>query len=408
LRDFSAEITSLTSQLSEKIQLEAAGMINLLLAPFRFTLVSSSLEKKRQRRISMIRTIGIIVILLSLGFTGCATIGAPTITRDRLDYVDAISNSWKRMTLLNIVKLRYGDAPTFLEVSSVITQYAVEGQIELGAIWTDAMIGGDSKNVGGSGKYTDRPTITYNPLMGEKFVRHLLTPIPPAELLSMIQAGWPVEFLLPVCVSAINGIYNRSSARLKAREADPEFEHVIDALSRIQQAGGMGMRVEKKDQKDSMVLLFRQELDEKLAEDVAEVKRLLGLNPEAREFRLSYGSMAKDDLEIAILTRSMIEITAEFAAHVKVPASHISENRASPGVFDRIDSKKEERIRVRIQSALQKPSDAFVAVRYRNYWFYIDDRDFTSKRMFSFLMFLFTLAESGAPEKAPVVTIPTG
>jgi hypothetical protein len=35
------------------------------------------------------------------------------VSRDRVDYVNAIGNSWERETLLNIVKLRYGHAPIF-------------------------------------------------------------------------------------------------------------------------------------------------------------------------------------------------------------------------------------------------------------------------------------------------------
>ena len=168
------------------------------------------------------------------------------------------------------------------------------------------------------------------------------------------------------------------------------------------------MSIEKKDKKDISVMFFRRELNEVLAKDVAEVRRLLDLDPEAREYLIAYGAFAKGDREIAILTRSMLEITAELAARVEVPTSHIQENRASPGVYDRVKSTEETRSRVRIQSSSQKPGDAFIAIKYRGHWFYIDDRDYQSKRMFSFLMFLFTLAETGAPEKAPVITIPAG
>jgi hypothetical protein len=38
----------------------------------------------------------------------------------------------------------------------------------------------------------------------------------------------------------------------------------------------------------------------------------------------------------------------------------------------------------------------------------MDDRDLGSKRIFSFLMFVFTLVETGEKGMAPVVTIPTG
>ena len=61
---------------------------------------------------------------------------------------------------------------------------------------------------------------------------------------------------------------------------------------------------------------------------------------------------------------------------------------------------------IRIASTHERPSDAFVAVSYRDYWFWIDDRDIPSKRLFSFIMFIFTLVETGGKESPPIVTIP--
>lgn len=51
--------------------------------------------------------------LLSLSvlfLTGCFTIGPRTVARDRFDYSTAISESWKRQTLLNLIKIRYVNA----------------------------------------------------------------------------------------------------------------------------------------------------------------------------------------------------------------------------------------------------------------------------------------------------------
>ena len=62
---------------------------------------------------------------------------------------------------------------------------------------------------------------------------------------------------------------------------------------------------------------------------------------------------------------------------------------------------------LRIRSGEAAPADAHVAVRYRNSWFWIDDRDVQSKVALTFLMFLFSLTEIGAAQAgAPLVTIP--
>ncbi|OQY03515.1 MAG: hypothetical protein B6I22_11465 [Desulfobacteraceae bacterium 4572_123] len=53
------------------------------------------------------------VCLLLLVFAGCGGIGPKTVSRDRFEYTDAISESWKHQMLLNMVKIRYGDARSF-------------------------------------------------------------------------------------------------------------------------------------------------------------------------------------------------------------------------------------------------------------------------------------------------------
>lgn len=339
--------------------------------------------------------------------SGCAAMGPKTIVRDRFDYATAVADSWKRVMLLNIVKLRYGDTPVFLEVVSIISQYSLEGNLSAGASFSSGLLK-NSARVDAGAKYTDRPTITYSPLTGQKFTRSLLKPISPTALLSLIQAGWPTKFLFPVCVKAINGIHNKSAAQLIIREEHPDWDRLLAGFARLQQFGGLGMRIERKDGKETSIMFFPQKLDGEIAQEFVAVKKLLGLNAQAREFNLVYGSTSKDDREIAIQTRSMIEITAELAARVEVPAKDIAENRASPGLYDKVDPTDDVRGRVRIQSSTEEPDDAFITIKYRNHWFYIDDRDYLSKRMFSFLLFLFTLAETGGGEKGPIITIPAG
>jgi hypothetical protein len=41
-----------------------------------------------------------------------------------------------------------------------------------------------------------------------------------------------------------------------------------------------------------------------------------------------------------------------------------------------------------------------------DHWFWIDNRDFRSKSIFSFLLLLTSLAETGVTPQAPVITVP--
>jgi len=345
----------------------------------------------------------ILVVWTLILFIGCSGIGPGTVTRDRSDYINAITESWKKQMLLNMVKLRYLDAPVFLEVASVISQYSVEGQINLSAGWSNG-INGDGQTLGGSGRYTDRPTITYAPLTGAKFTRSLMTPIPINGILSMIQADFPVDFLFRLTVQTINGIDNRFGGELGYRSADPRFYRVIQSLGKIQQLGGLGMRIKPRGEKSAIVIFFKTKPTKEIRTEMSTVRQILGLNMDAQEFRVVYGSIAADDREIAILTRSMVRIMVELASYIDVPEKDVAEGRVYAPPVELVSGPP---ALIRVHSGDSRSTDAYVTVRYRNQWFWIDDRDLSSKRVFSFLMLFFSLTEKDTLQAAPIVTVPT-
>ena len=115
------------------------------------------------------RTARTVCILLALLPPGCASIGPATVSRDRMDYISAVADSWKEQTLLNIVRMRYGDAPSFVDVSSIISAYALQGQLSAAGQISSDLTGTIPSNLvtlGGGVTYLDRPTITYTPLAG--------------------------------------------------------------------------------------------------------------------------------------------------------------------------------------------------------------------------------------------------
>jgi hypothetical protein len=170
---------------------------------------------------------------------GCAGVGPHTVARDRFDYTTAISDSWKSQMLVNMVKMRYGDAPTFLDVASVINQYSVESQVDLRLSWADPVTSAltNTQTAGGAARYIDRPTITYSPLSGERFARSLMTPIPPASILSLIQANYPVDLVLRLCVHSVNGIRNRFGG---GGTGPSRGSRVLPAARKAEAASGFG------------------------------------------------------------------------------------------------------------------------------------------------------------------------
>jgi hypothetical protein len=349
--------------------------------------------------------LGVMMVLL----TGCAGIGPGTVTRDRFDYTTAISDSWKSQMLLNLVKLRYGDTPVFLDVNSVINSYEVSGSARVGAdgkihpsdqTWATA-------SIGATGFYADRPTITYSPLTGEKFSKSMLTPIPPSAIFFFIQAGYNAEAVFRVLVQSINGIRNSYGGLAKTRPADPEFYQFIERMRRIQDSGAYEIRIQKSTEREALAAIFSDKVDEQTEADIREVRKMLGLNPRGREFRVVYGSISSDDREIAILSRSVLQVILNLASFIEVPETHVAEKRVGPSLTEGKGDGSRVPPLMRVQSSSGKPEDAFVAVPYRNHWFWIDDRDLRSKGLFSFLMYIFNLVDTGVKEGAPVVTIPT-
>jgi len=352
-------------------------------------------------RIKIIILGGVILML-----SGCTGIGPPTVSRDRFDYTAAISDSWKRQMLFNMVKIRYGDAPVFLDVSSVISQYQISGGVNLGAT-INYPPSSTSGSLGAAGTYTERPTITYSPIMGDKFARSLMSPVPPPAIFSLIQAGYPVDLVFRLLVQEVNGVRNRFGGEARAQSAEPEFYSLIEKMRKIQLAGAIGMRFKRKEKEESTFLVIRGERDPAIEALSTEVRKLLGLDPHGKEFNVVYGAVSKDDKEIAILTRSILEVIVDLSADIEVPAAHVKEKRVGPTHVE--EAVKDEKILplIRIHSSSEKPGDAFISVPYRNSHFWIDDRDLMSKKMFSFLMFVFTLVETGEKGAAPIVTVPT-
>jgi hypothetical protein len=310
--------------------------------------------------------------------------------------------------LLNIVKLRYFDTPVFLTVSQIISGYELQGSLDVKGTLNIGNAMGDIVNLGPSGSFTDRPTITYSPLTGVDFLQVLITPIPPWALLRLIIEGWPIDAVLQIGAQSINGLSNRK-AGARSYAADFDFYRLLTALRRLQDADALDIRMEalkETDQVRTELVISRKDSSPGIQADTKLVRELLGLRPDQREVPVVYGAASEKAHVISMQTRSGFQIMSHLGSNIEVPPEHAAEQRTYPPMPALSDSLSlPPLIRIHAQKSQPEPADSFVAVNYRDYWYWIDDRDYRSKRVLTFLMIIMTLAEKGEKVQPPTLTI---
>jgi hypothetical protein len=348
-----------------------------------------------------------LLLCLSLLIAGCASIGPPTLRRDRLDYADALADASKREALLNIVKLRYADAPSLVTVSQLVAGYTLEGRVELRSdFFTNSFDLADDVNFGIGGTFSDRPTVTYTPIKGDDFARVMLTPIPPSELFAMLAAGAPADLTLGLGVQSINGLSNWTAEAGGDARVDAAFAEVLELLGALRRDGVLGFRFDTQAGPRTVYLLLEVPEDQALDPRARRLLDLLGLDPALRSFPIRFGFGEPRPSEIRIYTRSLIEILSNLAAQVEVPPRNVAAGRTYPTQAGPAELPSLPYLSVMAREL--RPFEAFVAVKYRGTWYWIDDRDFESKRVFSVLMLLLNLVDKGREVQLPVITIPTG
>jgi hypothetical protein len=362
-----------------------------------------------QENVSM-RLYKLLPFLMLILLTACASTGPATIARDRFDYITAISDSWKRQMMLNLLKIRYTDAPVFMDVASVINSYEVAGEISLkGQVadkFNNALAGDQFLSLGAIGRYSDKPTISYQPLSGDKFARSIMMPIPISAVLFLMQSGYPADMVMRICLNSINGIDNSFGGPGNPRTGSPKFHELMSSIRLAMASGEMGMRIKTVNDKPSVVISLRQTTDTAGAAPHRRIRDLLSLDESAKEFTVVLGDYPDSNLEVSMLTRSILQVMVDAASYIDVPASDLAEGR----VYAPQRTSEQERLfppLIAVRTGSTAPGDAFVKAQYRNQWFWIEDRDRPSKQMLTFLMMLFSLTETSAVQAAPILTVPT-
>ena len=346
-------------------------------------------------------------VLASLLLASCTSIGPKNLARDQNDYSEMAGRAAREELLRAIVGIRYAEVPTLMSLQQVVAGYQVE--TTAGTVIFPDILGNSS--VSGSAKYTDRPTLTYSPIDGAEFYREIVQPVPPAAVFFLLGSGWSPEVVFWAAVNAINGVHGVGAYASDGDRMDPEFEEIVALIRDLQREDAIDIRVrapvigEQPRAVQTVLWLEDESVSPAAATALKRLKEILRLDPEAEKFDLVYGRLGAGPDRLLVQTRSMLQIMVLAARYVMAPEEHIAAGQTPPNIpFENRGNLAD----LTIRSSRSKPETPFVAVKSRGYWFYIDDRDYDSKRTFSILMLFMIMAEDGQSTPSPVLTIPAG
>ncbi len=361
-------------------------------------------------RAILIKTKVIFVLVTISIISGCSQLGPKFIEGSRTQYNIAMSRTEGEQMLLNLVRLRYGDAPYFLEATALNTQFLLAPSAEASSVLD--FNGNNRYGIKGKFAYEEKPTVTYTPLRGENFVRKVLSKISLDTIVLLDSSGWSTERVLSLSVENLNGLDNASQASGPTPLEAPSYKNfraAVTTIEQLQNSGGIQFKLTRNDHANQYSIVTDQTPENnplllKLAE-------LLKLDLTQDNYPLVQSSYRASGDTVDIRTRSFMGVMYFLSHAVKVPEDHITSGRVrvtrdSSGLpFDWTEVTGNL---LTIEASEEEPSNYAVAVEYRNKWFYVSDDDIQSKSTLQLLGQLFALQSKKSSNSAPVLTLPVG
>jgi hypothetical protein len=369
----------------------------------------------------------LLVLLLAQLGAGCGSIGPARLDRDQLDYTRTLAEAGKRRTLFNLVRIRYGEPPSFVSVAQVVSGYTLQGTAQAGLnAYPSIASASDFATLLGTIQYTDRPTFTLTPMTGERFVQAYLRPYSPADVVSLVQGGTPVDVLFQLVAQSVGPLQNTHPLAGPSRSGSPEFPELLGHLRALQEAGVLRVRLHRERDGGAahaapaapsaqaaggarVFLAFDARHAPAARALVARTYHLLRVDPAARELEVVYGpgrdTASARAREVPMLTRSLLNVLSAAAAEVEVPEEDVRAGRTAATL--REPGSPRPAIVVR-SGPSEPPAGSYAAVRVADHWYWVDGADYGSKVAFSILELLRSIAEGTHGAAPPTLTIPAG
>ncbi|MFT8560765.1 MAG: hypothetical protein ABF719_13120 [Acetobacter sp.] len=356
----------------------------------------------------------ILCCSLILFTSGCYSIGSYKLEKDQDQYASSMIEASKRQTLSNLVRLRYADTPGFLDTTQLISGYQLQHSGFLGVASDTFPI---RPNGGIAAQLQESPTFTFQPVTGDAFAHNFLRPLPPTSLLPLAMGGLPIDVLLRLSVQSINLLSNNRPFSRNVGDLDAEvdaqsvdFFSLLHDLRLLQAAGLLNIQFQqapgtqdKETENCHVFISISSTTDPTLSALSEKTRKQLNFSSRYERMEVVYGVGTPEPGQIRMLTRSMLSILGQIAYQIQVPDDEVSSGNTRKS--SDMESSYEAKPLISVHSGRKPPDNAFVAVLYDHYYYWIDRGDFESKLAFSITQMLLELSKTTL-NPGTVVTIP--
>jgi len=359
---------------------------------------------------TIVRIAPILVIIFLVLILGCAKLGPTTLKSERSNYNLAVQRTNDEQLLLNLARLKYRDTPFFMEVSSVATQFTLSTSANASTTLEDGVKG--LFGLGGSVGMVERPTVTYSPLQGDKFIQRVLSPLPLQTITLLYHSGWSIERIFQLCFQRMNNIKNAPGASGPTPKRAPQFKKFLAAikhLGELQSQDVLNLSYNNENESPQIILHITDE--GKNLEAAQEFARALNIEPGRKKYVITFSPKQNESEQIRVVTRSLLGVLFYLSQGVEAPEQDVKEGKVtrtlkkSGEVFDWKEVTGEL---LRVRSKSNRPDNATLRVFYRGTWFFIQDSDLKSKSTFSLLSQIFSLQAGKIKDTTPLLTLPVG
>lgn len=339
----------------------------------------------------------------------------------RSSYNSTLQTTTSEQMLLNLVRLRFCESPYFLDVNGITTQFTYSTKAK-----PTFFIPGFNKSnpfeLGGEFFWQNQPTIQYAPLEGQAFATQLLKPIDISIIQELILGGWDIDRVFKLTIQNFNNIHNAPNAGGPIPDSVPHFEEFFK-MTRIMRefqlndslhVGSNCIDKIKNDNEHQsegsnkpVRLVFPS-----TGENAQELASMLhGCKKRGDRYVLDIDIGFGENAKSGVIPRSILGCMYYLSLGVIVPEKDLKLGvvpiikNVDGTIFNWQDMLKGI---LTIHNCSSYPEKAFVSIKYRNYWYYIDNYDISSKRTFVLLQLLYNLQSESSKAPPTLLSLPIG